>query len=147
MTYEEEKLYKERLRSKNLRIIEEIAEQNSSGHGAKPFKKEEIGFFKTIINILDNQPDIISAGRNTILMKYMFRNGSMLSFEVSRSKIERTYCKKCSIPVVDTELYLFGMTEDRSEDIIMFFKERLNKEIYTFLKRDSNYPICHFTSA
>jgi len=145
MTFEEEKIYKEQLRAKNLKIIEEIAElkKDWNGYGAKPFKKEDIKLFKTIINILDNQPAIVPTDRNTLLMQYKFKDGGILAYEVSKNKIDRAYYKNGPVPVIDSELYEFGMIEDKSEEIILFFKERLNRDIYTFLRRDYNYPICH----
>lgn len=83
------------LKKENLNKISRISEfkENWNGNGARTFSQKAVRLFKTIIESLEEQPEIAPTGRNSLYLQYSADNDNLLAFEVSEEKVEKVLVK------------------------------------------------------
>ncbi len=91
----------------NLGKLDAISqyERNWNGYNADVFSSEKIDFYKSIIEGLNKQPDIVPTAANTLVLQYYSEDGSILFYNVSMDKTERVYLPKGDIRKAEERIY------------------------------------------
>lgn len=73
----------------NLIYLDQIAslKENWNAYGAKSFSVSLIETCKTLLNVLEPQPEIFPTGRGSIQFQYELEDGSYLEFEIFEKKV------------------------------------------------------------
>ena len=100
-------------RSSNLKKLFEMSklEEDWNGYSAKKISNRIIELAKSILDIVEQQPEIYPTGRGTINMQYELKDKSYLEFELFDNRIE---CLK-----VPKREYSKAVTESINEENIV----------------------------
>lgn len=98
-------------------------ESDWNGNCGLPFTATAINSFKQVIGKLAVQPHIAPTGRNSLLLQYEKKDGTLLTFELKESSAEMVY-----VPFGD---YQEAVTEIIENDVANAIVERVEK-LYGF---------------
>ena len=89
-----------------------------------PFSSKVISFFRSVIEILDKQPQIAPTGRNSLLMQYELEDNSVLAFEVCESRVEKVFVPKGDYSKAEAETFTNNMEQRIKESVTLFYESR-----------------------
>lgn len=92
-----------------------------NGTGGSAFSQNAIALFKSIIEMLDKQPQIAPTGRNSLLLQYELDDKSLLAFEVSENQTEKVYIPKGNYAMVQMDTFTENIGQQIKECVKHFY--------------------------
>ncbi len=107
----------------NLNKINKMSlfDDNWNGTGGSAFSEGAVSLFKTILEMLERQPEIAPTGRNSLLMQYELDDKSLLAFEVGENKVEKVLVPKGDYSMVQMEVFTDELGQKIKECVKEFY--------------------------
>lgn len=111
------------MKIENLNKIEKMAlfEYDWNGTGGSAFSNNAIALFKSLIEILDKQPQIAPTGRNSLLLQYELDDKSLLAFEVRENYTEKVYIPKGNYSMAQVSSFTENIEQQIKESVKRFY--------------------------
>lgn len=114
------------MKVENINKIKKMAlfDYDWNGTGGSAFSQNAIALFRSIIEILDKQPQIAPTGRNSLLLQYELDDKSLLAFEVSENRAEKVYIPKGNYAMVQMDTFTENVGQRIKESVKLFYGVR-----------------------
>lgn len=95
-----------------------------NGTGGSAFSQNAVAFFRSIIEMLDKQPQIAPTGRNSLLLQYELDDKSLLAIELSENRAEKVYIPKGNYAMAQMDTFTENVGQRINESVKLFYEAR-----------------------